>query len=65
VFFENNHLIVRNNLQRKNQVMDSTGVGLQNIKDRYRMLNDEAVSVIVSQQYYTVVLPAIEMAAAA
>jgi two-component system LytT family sensor kinase len=61
VFFENDHLIVRNNLQRKNQVMDSTGVGLQNIKDRYRMLTDRAVEVIASQQYYTVVLPLIEI----
>ncbi len=63
VFFEEKRLVVRNNLQRKNQVMDSTGVGLQNIKDRYRMLTDQAVEVIVSQQYYTVLLPAIEVAA--
>jgi hypothetical protein len=65
VFFENNSLIVRNNLQRKNQVMDSTGVGLQNIKDRYRMLTERAVEVIVSQQYYTVVLPVVQLAAVA
>lgn len=57
VFGENGHLVVRNNLQRKNQVMDSTGVGLQNIKDRYRMLTDKPVEIIASQQYYTVVLP--------
>lgn len=63
VFAENGHLVVRNNLQKKNQVMDSTGVGLQNIKDRYRMLTDRDVEVITSQQYYTVVLPVIELAA--
>ncbi len=62
VFFENKRLVVRNNLQRKNQVMDSTGVGLQNIKDRYRMLTDQVVEVIVSQQYYTVLLPVVEVA---
>lgn len=61
VFAENGHLIVRNNFQKKNQVMDSTGVGLQNIKDRYRMLTDKAVEVITSQQYFTVALPAIEV----
>ncbi|MBL7829144.1 MAG: histidine kinase [Saprospiraceae bacterium] len=59
VFVENNRLIVRNNLQRKNQVMDSTGVGLQNIKDRYKMVVDQPVEVIISQQYFTVVLPTI------
>ncbi len=61
VFSENGHLVVRNNLQRKNQVMDSTGVGLQNIKDRYRMLTNQAVEVIASQQYFTVALPSIEV----
>ncbi len=61
VFCENGHLIVRNNLQKKNQVMDSTGVGLSNIRDRYRMLTDKAVEVIASQQYFTVVLPMIEL----
>ncbi len=60
VFAENGHLVVRNNLQRKNQVMDSTGVGLQNIKDRYRMLTDSEAEVIVSREYFTVILPAIE-----
>lgn len=59
VFAENGHLVVRNNLQRKNQVMDSTGAGLQNIKDRYRMLTDKEVGIIASQQYFTVVLPMI------
>jgi len=57
VFCENGHLIIRNNLQRKNQVMDSTGVGLQNIRDRYRMLTEMEVEVIASQQYFTVALP--------
>jgi LytS/YehU family sensor histidine kinase len=61
VSVENNHLVVRNNLQKKNQVMDSTGVGLQNIRDRYRMLTEQEVNVITSQQYFTVVLPMIEV----
>jgi two-component system, LytTR family, sensor kinase len=61
VFMENGHLIVRNNLQKKNQVMDSTGVGLQNIRDRYRMLTEQDVEVIASQQYFTVILPDIQI----
>lgn len=62
VFAENGHLIIRNNLQKKNQVMDSTGVGLQNIQDRYRMLTNRPVEVIASQQYFTVALPIITLA---
>ena len=61
VFTENGRLIVRNNLQKKNQVMDSTGVGLQNIRDRYRMLTEHEIEVIASQQYFTVLLPKIEI----
>ncbi|MCB0524322.1 MAG: histidine kinase [Saprospiraceae bacterium] len=57
VFMEKDRLVVRNNYQQKNQVMDSTGVGLENIKDRYRILTDQTVEVIVSQQYFTVLLP--------
>lgn len=60
VFEQNGHLVVRNNLQRKNQVMDSTGVGLDNIRARYQMLTDQKVEVIVSQQYFTVLLPLIK-----
>jgi len=61
VFLENGHLIVRNNLQKKNQVMDSTGVGLNNIRDRYRMLSEKEVEVIASHQYFTVALPILEL----
>lgn len=57
VFPENGHLIVRNNLQRKKQVMDSTGVGLENIQLRYKMLMGREVVVIPSAAYFTVALP--------
>lgn len=61
MFAENGHLVVRNNLQRKNQVMDSTGIGLDNIRTRYLMLTDREVEVIVSRDYFTVLLPMVEM----
>jgi two-component system, LytTR family, sensor kinase len=57
VFIENNNLIVRNNLQRKNQVQIGTGTGLENIKDRYALVSDKKMEVIVTPQYFTVVLP--------
>ncbi len=57
IFYENEHIVVRNNLQRKNQVMDSTGVGLENVRERYRLLTDKEVQVIASQQYFTVLVP--------
>jgi two-component system, LytTR family, sensor kinase len=57
VFIEHNNLIVRNNLQRKNQVQIGTGTGLENIKDRYALVSDKKMEVIVTPQYFTVVLP--------
>lgn len=50
-------LIMRNNLQHKKQVMESTGVGLENIRERYRILTGRDVEVIVSPQFFTVALP--------
>jgi len=59
VFAENGRLVVRNNFQKKNQVLDSTGVGLENIRARYRMLTNREVETIVSREYFTVLLPMI------
>jgi LytS/YehU family sensor histidine kinase len=57
VFIENERLIVKNNLQRKNQVQEGTGVGLQNIKNRYRLVSRKEVDIIVTQQSFMVALP--------
>ena len=57
VFVEGNKLIVKNNLQRKNQVQEGTGVGLENIKNRYYLVSKKAVDVIVTSQSYMVALP--------
>ena len=58
VFIEKgDKLIVRNNLQRKNQVQEGTGTGLENIKNRYALLSEKKMEVIVTPQYFTVVLP--------
>ncbi len=58
-FFENDHIVVRNSLQKKNQTMDSTGVGLENIRERYQFLTSKEVGVIVSKDYFTVLIPII------
>jgi two-component system, LytTR family, sensor kinase len=50
-------LVVRNPLQRKNQVMDSTGVGLENIRSRYHILSKREISVIATKDWFTVELP--------
>lgn len=57
VFVENERLIVKNNLQRKNQIQEGTGVGLQNITNRYHLISQKDVEVIVTQQSFMVALP--------
>ena len=56
----NGQLVVRNNLQKKNQVLESTGIGLLNIRNRYQLLGDGSVEVKESGGDFTVSIPLIE-----
>lgn len=62
VFVEKGKLIVRNNLQKKNQVMNSTKAGLQNIKNRYSFFSNKKVEVLSTSEYFIVMLPLLRMA---
>ena len=59
VFAENDHLLVSNNLQIKNQMIESTGIGLENIRNRYKLLGDGEVKVVESGESFTVSIPLI------
>ena len=54
------HLHVENNLQLKNQVMNSTKLGLHNIRKRYRFFTDSTVVVMESDKLFAVSLPLIK-----
>ncbi|MEO6453865.1 MAG: histidine kinase [Ginsengibacter sp.] len=56
----NGRLVVTNNLQKKNQVNESTGIGLDNIRNRYRLLSDKEVEVTENGSNFTVSIPLIE-----
>ncbi len=56
----NGKLIVSNNLQKKNQVNESTGIGLDNIRNRYKLLGNGQVEVNESGSNFTVSIPLIE-----
>lgn len=53
-------LIVRNNLQRKIQAVESTGMGLANIKKRIAFFTDELLIVSSENNVFEVRLPLIE-----
>lgn len=50
-------LVVRNNLQEKQVVKKSTGVGLQNIRQRYDILTDREVNIEKTSDHFKVYLP--------
>ncbi len=50
VIEENGMLVVSNNLQEKQVVKKSSGVGLTNIQQRYGILTDKRVSLILRTQ---------------
>jgi two-component system LytT family sensor kinase len=56
----NGRLVVSNNLQKKNQVNESTGIGLDNIRNRYKLLGNGQVEVSESGGDFTVSIPLIE-----
>lgn len=58
---EEGHLCVCNNLQKKKQTMNSTRLGLQNIKNRYAFFTDKEVKIIEEEQYFKVCLPLISV----
>jgi two-component sensor histidine kinase len=60
VFAVNGRLVVSNNLQKKNQVNESTGIGLENIRNRYKLLGEKKVEVTENGENFTVSIPLIE-----
>ena len=60
VFTENGSLVISNNLQMKNQVNESTGIGLDNIRNRYKLISEKPVMVTESDTNFTVSIPLID-----
>ncbi len=57
VYEENGYLVVTNNLQEKQVVKKSSGVGLRNIHQRYNLLTDKTVRIEKTQKDFSVYLP--------
>lgn len=57
---ENDTLIVSNNLQKINRPVPSNKIGLENIKSKYRLLNQPDVVVNETRECFQVILPLIK-----
>lgn len=57
IYKENNYLVIENNINLKNNLANSTKVGLKNIIDRYALVTNSEVIITDDQQLFTVKLP--------
>lgn len=54
---EADHLVVKNNLQRKEVIIRPSGIGLKNIQSRYSFLTDKKVVITQEEDSFIVKLP--------
>jgi two-component system, LytTR family, sensor kinase len=57
-----NRLIVRNNLSKRENSIESTGIGLRSINSRYKLLGQEGPTIQQEGQFFCVLLPLIPAA---
>ncbi|MGB1209864.1 MAG: 2TM domain-containing protein [Lacinutrix venerupis] len=57
IYEDNGNLIVENNLQTKQVIKKSSGVGLNNIKQRYQLLSNKTVSITEDKNKFKVAIP--------
>jgi len=60
IFSENDTLCIENNLQVREQIKESSGIGLSNIVQRYALLTKRNVFIEKSEDYFKVKLPILQ-----
>jgi sensor histidine kinase YesM len=56
---EDGWLMIKNNLQKKQGHIDSTGIGLNNIREKYRLLGLPDVQLLSDEKHFKVMVPLI------
>jgi hypothetical protein len=57
IYEDKGNLVIKNNIQPKNVVKESSGVGLRNIRQRYYLLTDRQVTVQQNEKEFWVSIP--------
>lgn len=57
LYIENEMLVVSNNVQPKESLEPSTGIGLRNIDERYQLLSEKSIQINVDEAIFSVQLP--------
>ena len=61
IYLENDFLCVKNDRKPKENVKDSTGTGLTNLKKRIRLLTDQTVEIEQTEDTFTVKVPLVKL----
>lgn len=61
IYLENDLLKVCNNLQEKTQNVESTGIGLKNIQQRYQLLANKEITIEKTETIFCVCLPILNL----
>ncbi|WP_191967993.1 sensor histidine kinase [Rhizosphaericola mali] len=54
IFEDEDYIVVRNNLKERRQVSESTGNGLSNLSERYKLLNEAPIQIITNDGRFDV-----------
>lgn len=60
IFNQGDTLVVRNNLQRRDEETESMGVGLDNIQKRYSLLSDKVPTFELTEEHFVAKIPLLE-----
>jgi len=63
LYVEGNYLVVKNNYQEKKARVASTGIGLNNLRERYRFFTDEPPRFYLENAHYIAKIPLIPLSA--
>lgn len=61
IYDENNYIVVANNMQRKNVLNSSSGIGLPNLKERMKLITGKEVIIEQTNYQFIVKLPLVEI----
>ena len=60
IIIAEDYLEVKNNLQLRRRQLHSTGLGQQNIRQRYRLISDQPVFIESNEKQYSVRIPLLQ-----
>lgn len=61
IFIKNKHIVIVNNLQLKNNVGESSGIGLANIQARYQYIANKKVAIEKTETTFRVEIPLLDL----